>query len=147
MQLYQSALYCNNWCLTECIPLISSPLHLQGWLTAGSAPFRPNPDSVTVDGKRQLPWLHSLYVSQFTWGTDLPHPEGETSVCVCMCACVWERERNTALNRMYRAQGRTSMPGGAMRWRRKRRRRRRRSRGMENKSWGHLCQITEDTLH
>lgn len=28
-----------------------------------------------------------------------------------LCVCVCLRKKNTALNRMYRAQGRTSMPG------------------------------------
>lgn len=76
----------------------------QGWLILGSALFRPNPDGVTVDGKGQSCRLHSLCVSQFTWAMDLTPPRG-SDVCVCVC----ERgEINTALIRMYGAQGPTS---------------------------------------
>lgn len=82
---------------TDVTPSLQS--HSQGWLTVSSAPFRPNPDSVTVDRKQQLPWLHSLCVSVYP-RNGLTHPEGKTSVRVFMCvcarvfvyACVWERE-------------------------------------------------------
>lgn len=60
--------------------ILSAPL--QGWLTVGSTPFRPNPDGVTVDG---------LTLSQFTWEMDLTPPR-RRGVWVCVTVCVWESE-------------------------------------------------------
>lgn len=128
--LYKHAIRCIR--MTLCIIIgyrliCESSLDLfpstsQGWLTAGSAPFRPNPDGVTVDGTQQSPWLNSLCVSQFTWGMDLTPPREIETMCECLCVRLCMRMRNTALIRMCRAQGRTSMPGGVIRRRMRRQR-------------------------
>lgn len=62
--------------------LISILSDLQGWLTVISAPYRPRPHSVAVDGKQWLPWLRSLCVSLPEQWTHSPRGR-------CVCVCEW----------------------------------------------------------
>lgn len=80
-----------NWCPPLWSSLIWISSDSQGWLTVISAPYRPRPDSVAVDGKRRLPWLHSLCVCVSVYPKNgLIHVEG--GVCACICECVWMHE-------------------------------------------------------
>lgn len=142
---YLQVQYTVNWCLILWISLLILS-DLQGWLTVISAPYRPRPDSVAMDGRQWLPWLHSL--CQFTRRMD-SFTQREACVCACVCECVWmhmsvcsyvlrsnraihpwrecNKLREEPAHQMVRANGKG-------RW------------GEVQRNWGILYQLTEDTV-
>lgn len=87
---YLQVQYTVNWCLILWISLLILS-DLQGWLTVISAPYRPRPDRVAMDGRLWWPWLHSLCVCQFTRRMD-SFTQREACVRACVCECVWMHE-------------------------------------------------------